>query len=157
MQLTSRELPSRWMHPEWPFRGADRERLETLLATTPPFDLVVEDFVSPFRPDRTVIAIIPNGPGSSEAVAAMFTPLVDKGPIYGGLAVAQHGRFQSFLVGNSAYHFGHVDPIQETRVFLFEHYLFIPLSVAFLGFVVAAWLYQGTERAAARRLAAGRI
>jgi cellulose synthase (UDP-forming) len=157
MQPAGMELPSRLVHPEWPFRMRDRDRLGILLATSPPFDLVVEDFVSPLRSDRSVIALVPIGSTSPEAIRAMFTPNLDKGPIYGGLALAEHAHFQSFLVGNFAYHFGRLDRFQKARVFLIEHYVFIPVAVAFLAFVVAGWLYQGTERAAARRLAAGQI
>jgi len=157
MQPADMELPSRLVHPEWPFRMRDRDRLGMLLATSPPFDLVVEDFVSPLRPDRTVIALVPTDSSSTDAIRAMFTPNLDKGPIYGGLALAKNAHFQSFLVGNLAYHFGRLDPFQLARVFLIEHYVFIPLVVALLAFVVAGWLYQGTERAATRRLAAGQI
>jgi hypothetical protein len=157
MQPAPMELPSRLVHPEWPFRMRDRDRLGMLLATSPPFDLVVEDFVSPLRPDRSVIALVPRGPSGQDAIRAMFTPNLDKGPIYGGLALAENAHFQSFLVGNLAYHFGRLDQVEQARVFLIEHYVFIPLVVALLAFVVAGWLYQGTERAAARRLAAGQI
>ncbi|MBO0911618.1 MAG: UDP-forming cellulose synthase catalytic subunit [Acidobacteria bacterium] len=157
MQPAGMELPSRLVHPEWPFRLRDRDRLGMLLAKSPPFDLVVEDFVSPLRPDRSVIALVPAGSSSREAIRAMFTPNLDKGPIYGGLALAENAHFQSFLLGSFAYHFGRLDRFQQARVFLIEHYVFIPLVVAFLAFVVAGWLYQGTERAAARRLAARQI
>jgi cellulose synthase (UDP-forming) len=157
MQPAGMELPSRLVHPEWPFRMRDRDRLGMLLATAPPFDLVVENFVSPLRPDRSVIALVPMGSRSPDAIRAMFTPNLDKGPIYGGLALAENAHFESFLVGNLAYHFGRLDRFQQARVFLIEHYVFIPLVVALLAFVVAGWLYQGTERAAARRLSAGQI
>jgi cellulose synthase (UDP-forming) len=157
MQPAGMELPSRLVHPEWPFRMRDRDRLGMLLATAPPFDLVVENFVSPLRPDRSVIALVPMGSRSPDAIRAMFTPNLDKGPIYGGLALAENAHFESFLVGNLAYHFGRLDRFQQARVFLIEHYVFIPLVVALLAFVVAGWLYQGTERAATRRLSAGQI
>ena len=157
IQPAGMELPSRLLHPEWPFRMRDRDRLGMLLAASPRFDLVVEDFVSPLRSDRSVIALVPSGSGSPDAIRALFTPNLDKGPIYGGLALAENAHFQSFLVGNFAYHFGRLDRFEEARVFLIEHYVFIPLMVALLAFVVAAWLYQGTERAALRRLAAGQI
>src|SRR5207249_12175063 len=88
---------------------------------------------------------------------ATFTPAPQKGPISGGLSIAQNGRFQSFLVGTFAYHAGHLDPYQQSSVFLFEHYWLIPLVVVLLAFMVAAWLHQGTERVAAKRLASGSI
>ena len=143
-------------HPEWPFRSRDRERLASLVGSGAPLDVVVEDFVSPLRPDRSAVALVPRGPGASDAMAALFTPALDKGPIYGGVAVAQRGRFQSFLVGTFAYHSGRLDAFQQTRIFLFEHYLVIPLLVVLLAFLIAGWLYTSTERVAARRLALGR-
>jgi cellulose synthase (UDP-forming) len=156
LQLNAEPSPSRIWHPEWPFRNSDRGRLSRLLESGRSPDLVVEDFVSPLREDRSVIALVPQRPEGIDAIAAMFTPAMDKGPIYGGVAVAENGRFQSFLVGDLAYHFGHLEPIQQAQVFLFEHYLLIPLLVIFLAFLIATWLYEATERAAARRLAIGR-
>ncbi len=156
MRLNNREEPSRLLHPEWPFRGADREKLTNLLAKAEPLDVAIADFVSPFRADRSVVSIVHLGPKSPDAIAAMFTPAAEKGPIYGGLALAQNGRFQSFLVGTFAYHSGHLDPVQQTRIFLFENYFLIPFFVSLLALMVAAWLHQSTERIAARRLAAER-
>ena len=157
MQLNNQPEPSRLLHPEWPFRAADRGKLERLLGAKSPLDVIVQDFVSPFRADRSVVAIVPLTPKGNDAIAAMFTPAAEKGPIYGGLSIAQNGRFQSFLVGTFAYHSGHLDPYQQSSVFLFEHYWLIPLAVVLLAFMVAAWLHQGTERVAAKRLASGSI
>ena len=156
LRVNSTPELSRLQHPAWPFRNRDREKLAALLATGSPMDVVVEDFVSPFRSDRSVVAIAPRGDGGPAAIASLFTPALDKGPIYGGVAVAQNGRFRSFLVGTFAYHSGHVDAFQQTRIFLFEHYFIIPALVVLLAFFIAAWLYTSTERVAARRLALGR-
>jgi len=147
----------RVVHPEWPFRLVDRRKLDALLAPRPSLDVLVEDFVSPFRPDRSVLAIVPRGSGSSASIAAMFTPALEKGPIYGGVAVAENGRFRSFLVGDFAFHSGHLDRFQQTEVFLLEHYFFIPILIVPLGLIIAAWLRATTERAAARRLAYEKI
>lgn len=154
-----RQIPwqMRVLHPEWPFRLGDRRKLDALLATRPALDLLVESFVSPFRTDRSVLAIVPRGSGSSQAIAAMFTPALEKGPIYGGVAIAENGRFRSFLIGDFAYHAGHLDFFQQTEVFLLEHYFFIPVLIMVLGFVIAAWLRRATERVAARRLAYEKI
>ena len=157
MQLNSKPEPSRLLHPEWPFRAPDQQKVARLLTSGRPLDLIVEDFVSPFRSDRSVVAIAPLTPKGNDAMAAMFTPTAEKGPIYGGLAVAQNGRFQSFLVGTFAYHSGHLDPYQQSSVFLFERYWLIPLVVVLLAFIVAAWLHHGTERIAAHRLRVGSI
>ncbi len=156
LRLTNQPEPSRLLHAEWPYRASDREKLASLLATKPSLDLVAEDFVSPYRPDRCVVAIVPQGIGGSGAIGAMFTPALDKGPIYGGVAIAQNQRFQSFLVGAFAYHSGYLTSFQQTRVFLLEHYLFIPLLVVLLALILATWLHRSTERVAARRLAVGK-
>ena len=146
---------SRLQHPEWPFRSRDREKLTALLARESAIDVVVENFVSPLRSDRSVVAIAPRSAGGPDAIAVLFSPSLEKGPIYGGVAVAQQGRFQSFLVGTFAYHSGQVDAFQQTRIFLLEHYFGIPALVVLLAFLVAAWMYSSTERVAARRLALG--
>src|SRR5215469_12441118 len=154
-----REMPwqMRMIHPEWPFRLTDRRKLDALLTARPPLDVLVEGLVSPFRPDRSVLAVVPRGSGSATAIAAMFTPALEKGPIYGGVAVAENGRFRSFLVGDFAYHAGHLDRFQQIEVFLLEHYFFIPVLIVPLGLIIAAWLRATTERVAARRLAYQKI
>ena len=156
LQVSNQIEPSRLLHPEWPFRSRDREKLAALIARKTSADLVVEDFVSPLDANRSVVAIAPEGTDAPNVIAALVTPTLDKGPIYGAVSIAQNGRFQSFLVGTSAYHSGNPSTIQEAEVFLFDHYLFIPAFVVVLAFLVAAWLFIGTERVAARRLAIGR-
>jgi len=156
MRLNEQPAPSRLLHSQWPFRDRDRQKLASLLDRGVPLDLVVEDFVSPYRGDRSVIALLPRDRNDSEAVAAMFMPASHQGPVYGGVAVSQAERFQSFLVGTSAYRTGDLGPVAQTAVFLIESYWLIPIFVVFLAFLIGAWVQQGTERVAAQRLAAGK-
>jgi len=146
------------LHPEWPFRGYDSVRLRSLLdgaSSGGPnhMDALVESFVSPLRPDRLVLAIVPSGPNALDAVRALFTPAERQGPFYGGVAVSRNGRFESFLVGTLAYHSGKLDRYQYTTVLIFENYMLIPLLVLFLAAMIVAWVRWSTERVAARRLA----
>jgi hypothetical protein len=156
LQLTNQPQPSRLLHPEWPFRQGDRERFERLIESKPSLDVMVEAFVSPFRQDRSVTAIVPESPQAVDAIAAMFTPALDKGPIYGGVAVARNLHFQSYLVGAFAYHSGYLNPFERSQVFLLEHYLSIPLLVVGFALLLGAGLARSTERVRARRLAVGR-
>jgi len=147
-----------FLHPEWPFRGYDSGRLRSLIdgaSTGGPnhMDALVESFVSPLRPDRLVVAIVPSGPNALDAVRTLFTPAERQGPVYGGVAVSRNGRFESFLVGTRAYHSGKLDRYQYTTVLIFENYMLIPLLVLLLAGMIVAWVRWSTERVAARRLA----
>jgi cellulose synthase (UDP-forming) len=153
---TEDSTQSRLLHLNWPFRDDDRARLAWLAASGRSMDVVVEDFVSPFRADRSVVAIVPQEPDKSDSVAALFVPSERQGPVYGGVAIARDGRFQSFLVGNLAYRSGDLDPYQQTLVFLLEDYWLVPLFVVVLAFPITVWLRHRTERVAAQRLAVGR-
>jgi len=113
----------------------------------------VESFISPLRPDREVVAIVPGSPNAIEAVRALFTPSEREGPVYGGVAISRNGRFESFLVGTSAYHAGEVDRFQYTAVLLIENYWLIPLLLLLIALVIVAWVRWSTERVAAERLA----
>jgi cellulose synthase (UDP-forming) len=139
-----------WLRPTWPFREDDRDRLAALAASGARMDVILEHFVSPFRPDRSVVAIVPGDANGSQA-AATFTA-ARKGPVYGGVAVARDGRFESFLVGTAAYHSGSVDPVQRTRVMLVEHFWLISPAVMVVALVIGRVLHGGMERVAARRL-----
>jgi cellulose synthase (UDP-forming) len=141
------------MHPEWPFRNYDGRRLRRLISASGSTDLFLQSFVSPLRPDRVMVAIVPSGSNGINAVRALFTPSEREGPVYGGVAVYQEGRFDSFLVGTQAYHSGKLDRYQYTAVLLIENYRLIPLLVVLLALVIAAWVRSSTERVAAERLA----
>ena len=142
------------LHPEWPFRNYDGRRLRRLVSGASNQDLFVESFVSPLRGDREVVAIIPGGPDAIKAIRALFAPSDREGPVYGGVAVSRNGRFNSFLVGTTAYHAGELDRYQNTTVFLIENYWLIPVLVIALAFIVVAWVRWSIERVAKNRLAA---
>ena len=144
-----------WLHPQWPFRHEDRERLARLIGAGYTFDAVLEHFVSPYRRDRSVVVIVPGDKGGETAAGAFTT--ARKGPIYGGVSVARNGRFESFLLGISAYHSGRSDRFQRAFVLVLEHYWLIPPVVFIIAGLIGATLYANTERLAVRRLAGGRI
>jgi cellulose synthase (UDP-forming) len=146
-----------FLHPAWPFRGYDGVRIRHLLdgesIAESNLDALVESFVSPVRSDRLVVTIIPCGPNAKNAIRDLFAPSKRQGPIYGGVAVSQNGRFESFLVGMFAYHSGNLNRYQYATVLLFENYFLIPLLVLLLAGMIVAWVRWCTERIAARRLA----
>jgi cellulose synthase (UDP-forming) len=142
------------LHSAWPFREYDGDRLRGLLGGGGNLDLFVESFVSPLRPDRLVVAIVPRASNAIDAVRALFTPSERQGPVYGGVAISRNGRFDSFLVGTLAYHAGDLDRHQYMTVLLIEDYWLLPLLVLLLAAVIAAWVRWSTERIAKRRLAA---
>jgi hypothetical protein len=76
--------------------------------------------------------------------------------VYGGLAVAYDGRFESFPLGIQTYHAGEVDRYQRAQVFLVEHYLFIPPFVVLVALLIGSGVRDATERVSARRLMAAR-
>src|SRR5499427_4780571 len=152
VRLTDRPDFIRQVFPAWPFGVADRDRLARLAGSTTTIDAFVEGFVSPFRPDRSVVALVPNGNDGRGAVTALFMPPARKGPVYGALAVALGGQFQSFLIDHATYHAGDFTNYQRTAVFVVEHYWLIPLLAGLLALVVGSRMRQITERVAARRL-----
>lgn len=157
MWLNPSQPTAQLLNPEWVLREGDRNELAELALNRRSLDGIVEGFVSPLRDDRSVVAIVPIDSARPGGLASLFIPSVRQGPVYGGVAVSQEGRFQSFLVGVKAYHSGELDPYEQTRVFLIENYWLVPLIVALLAVFISAWLRQRTERVAARRLAAGSI
>ncbi|HZL93687.1 MAG TPA: hypothetical protein VFB99_08585, partial [Vicinamibacterales bacterium] len=141
---------SYWLHPDWAFRDEDRGRLQGLLDRGAPLDVILQHFVSPFRPDRSVVAIVPTD-ADGQGIEAVFTT-ARTGPVYGGIAVEHSGRFESFLLGGATYHSGRLDPVQRARVFLVEHYWYVPPAVMVLALVIGRAMYEGAEHVAARRL-----
>jgi cellulose synthase (UDP-forming) len=154
MQVNEAPESTLLLHPEWPFRIIDGGRLERLIGGGDKSDLLVESFVSPLRPDREAIAIVPNGSNAVDALRALFTPSERQGPVYGGVAVSRSGRFESYLVGTQAYQAGELDQYENAKILLIEDYWIIPIFVLFFALWIVAWVRSSTERVAAERLAA---
>jgi cellulose synthase (UDP-forming) len=152
MHVNEVPAPSRLLHPELPFRDRDWRRLSQLISDGARPDAVVEDFVSPFRPDRSAVAIAYFD--KPDAIATLFMPDSRQGPVYGGVAMWLDGHFESFLVGSRSYHSGHLDSYQQAEVFAFENYRLIPFVLVLLALVTGIWLNRATESVAARRLSA---
>ena len=143
------------MNPEWPFREYDSTKLKNAIGGDDNnAGVIVESFMSPLHADRAVVAIVPGDTHAIEAIRALFTPSERQGPVYGGVAVSQEGRFESFLVGTQAYHAGNFNQFQIADVLLFENYRLIPLLLLVLSLLIVAWVRLSTERVAKRRLAA---
>jgi cellulose synthase (UDP-forming) len=145
------------LHPQWPFRAWDTNRLSRFVGDGSENDAIVESFASPLRADRLAVALVPSGPNATDAIRALFTPSQREGPVYGGVAVSQNGRFESFLVGTLAYDAGDTTRYQHATVLLFEYYELIPLFVVVLAALIVGWVRPYTERVAARRLATRQI
>jgi hypothetical protein len=144
------------LHPDWPFREYDVSRLRRLLGAGAHFDLLVESFTSPLRSDRLVVAIVPGASSNAiDAIRSLITPSERQGPVYGGVAVSHHGRFESFLVGTRAYRAGELDRHQYITLLLIENYGLIPPLVVLLAAVIVVWVRRSAERVAERRLAPG--
>jgi cellulose synthase (UDP-forming) len=141
------------LHAAWPFRQNDGGRLRHLLGSGANLDILVESFVSPLRPDRLVVAIIPTSSHPIDALRALFTPSERQGPVYGGVAIARNQRFESYLVGTLAYRAGEFNRQQHIMVFLIENYWLLPLLVLLLAVLIVVWVRWSTERVVARRLA----
>lgn len=153
MQVNEAPESTLLLHPEWPFRNYDSNRLRHLISGDSDQDLLVESFVSPLHDGREVVAIVPGGAHAADAVRALFTPSEREGPVYGGVAVSRDGRFESFLVGTQAFHAGELDGYQYATVLLIEDYWLIPFLVIAFALIVVAWVRWITERVAAERLA----
>jgi cellulose synthase (UDP-forming) len=135
----------------WPFHNDNRDRLVGIIANGARFDAIVEHFVSPLRPDRSVVALVPGDTEGGEIVTSLFTG-PSRGPVYGDVAMAHDGRFESFPVRAASYHAGRLDALQRGRVMLIEHYRIAPLLVVLLALAIGSALRDGVERVAARRL-----
>jgi hypothetical protein len=144
----------RFLHPEWPFRSGDRDRLTKVLEEGPEPEMIVAQLVSPFRGDRSAVVIVPGEQSGYREMAGLYSLAVRNGPVYGAVALAQGGRFQSFLVGKRAVHSGDPGPRQRAIVFLFENYRLLPLAVLALALVVAVDVRRAAERRAERRIPA---
>jgi cellulose synthase (UDP-forming) len=157
-RLTDAPAPSRLRHPQWPFRSGDRPRLAEALQGGRRCDVVVQQFVSPLRAERAAVAIVPCDSGSQDTrdtVASLFMPSLRQGPVYGGVSLAAHGTFDSFLVGSDAYRTGVLTTWERALVLAIENYWLMPPLIIAVAVGLGAGLRAATDSIAAQRLAAG--
>jgi cellulose synthase (UDP-forming) len=156
-RLNGPAVPNDWLHPEWPFRDRDRQRLEAFLAGSSRFDLALEQIVSPFADDRSVVFVVPGNQDAYPEIPDLFMPALRQGPVYGGVAVSRNGRFDSFLVASTAYRSGELNPYMRAEVFLFEHYWLLPALVLAPLLMIAFQIRRATDRTASQRLRWDRV
>jgi len=134
-------------------RNDDLHNLQQLLERERHFDLIVQQFASPFRPDRSVVAIV-LGADAVGSGAALFD-IARNGQVRGDLAVARGDQFHAFQLQNSTYRSGEINRHQRMRVLLIENYWLMPPVIMLFALIIGSWLHDGTERVAVRRLQDG--
>lgn len=127
---------SSWWSARWPFQRRDRERLARLVGAGYTFDSVIEQFESPFRSDRSVVALV-SGDAHGETTASAFTA-ARSGTIDGGVAVARNGRFESFRLAVAPFRAGEPDAADRLLVAVIDESWTIPVLVLLIALVIGA-------------------
>lgn len=143
------------MQPDSPIRSADRQLAAGMLAQNDSIDGYVEQFESPLSPGRSVVMLIPRDSANTSVLASMFVPSLRQGKIYGTVAIAQNGTFQSFHIARNMYRAGRLNAIDFMMLTLTRYYWLMPLLMLLCALVVGVLLNRVVEHHAWERLNPG--
>jgi Bacterial cellulose synthase subunit len=135
-RINRQATTSSWWSSRWPFQRRDRERLARLVGAGYTFDTVVEQFVSPFRDDRSVVAVV-SGDDDGATTSSAFTA-ARNGTIDGGVAVARDGRFESFRLAVAPYRTGEAGLPDRLLVSTIDSAWLIPVLVLVIALAIGA-------------------
>jgi cellulose synthase (UDP-forming) len=115
----------------------EQSRLDLSLSS--PFDSLIEMMESPSRSHRTVVVVVLGK--SMQNLFPAFLDVASSGDIHGNVAM-QHGtRFDSFVVGQSGYHIGHISAFPRVRAWMHQYPWVGVLLPFIMGLLWAPWLH----------------
>jgi len=129
--------------------GAQEEaRLDQSLGET--FDSVIEAVESPTMPHRSIVVVM-LGQNKQDLFPA-FLNISSSGQIQGDVAIQHGSRFDSFSIGQSTYHVGHIATIPRIRAWMHQEPWIGVLLPFIIGLLYAPWVHARLKQRAAVRL-----
>jgi hypothetical protein len=154
-ELSERPLRlDEWLSRAWLGRKEEMQALPALLERDGGAKFLIEQFMSPFRSDRSVIVLATRSETDDEPYFERLAEASRAGFIKGGLTVSGDRNFSSFWLTSHSWVLGGDVSLARAYGWLCFHLWILPLALAGLAMVLARWWEQLLERQAQRRLQA---
>ncbi|MDQ2843837.1 MAG: UDP-forming cellulose synthase catalytic subunit [Acidobacteriota bacterium] len=152
-QLGESSLPwQEWFSRAWLGRKEEQEKLNSLLEAEGGPRFLLEEFVSPFRSDRSVLVLAPRSETDDQPYFDRLAEASREGAIRGGLAIANDGRFTPFQLNSGSYSLGGNASLAAIYGWLRFHLWILPLLLIGAALVLAHWWESLLARQLERRL-----
>ncbi len=143
-----------WLNRSWVGRDAQKQRLSKLLNRDAPPNLLMEEFESPFRKNRTVLAVATRSELDDHAYFSRLAEEATEGHVSGGLTLGDDKQFESFQLTTGSYTIGNKASEAAAYSWVKFHLYLLPLLLLLGAFIMGRWWEVYLEKQAARRLAA---
>lgn len=148
--LTWRE----WLSRAWLGRREEMRELSSVVERDGGPAFVLEQFVSPYRGDRSVVVLATKSATDDQRYFDRLAEAAREGHIHGGVAVAGDGPFQSFQLSARSYTLGENRSLSAVYSWLRFHLWILPLALIGAAALGARWWENLLARQAAKRLQA---
>ncbi|MFL6450089.1 MAG: UDP-forming cellulose synthase catalytic subunit [Bryobacteraceae bacterium] len=141
-----------WFSRAWFGRREETQKLLALMEGENSPKFLMEQFTSPYRPDRSVVLLATRSETDDRPYFDRLTESSREGRINGGVAVAGDGHFQSFSLNSRSYTLGSKVSLAAVYGWLRFHLWVLPLLLIGAAMLLAFWWEQVLSRQAERRL-----
>ena len=152
-ELGENSLPwNEWFARSWFGRKEETQQLSAVLERDGGPKFVMEQFVSPFRKNRSVIVLAMRSESDDQPYFDRLSDASREGAIRGGVATADDSRFTSFQLNTGSYALGVNVSLAAVYSWLRFHLWILPLLLIGASFILARWWEALVSRQADMRL-----
>lgn len=139
-ELSENSLPwQEWLSRAWLGRQEERQKLAALIDKEGGPKFLLEQFVSPFRSDRSVLVLATRSETDDQPYFDRLAEGSREGAIHGGLAVADDNSFTSFQLNSGTYALGRTASLSALYSWLRFHLWIVPLFLIAVASILARW------------------
>jgi cellulose synthase (UDP-forming) len=132
-------------------QGRARSRLQDLLAGSAPHGLLLQAFVSPLNPRRSVVAVSAAAPAGFAGLPVLIEQGQGDSTLDGNVAVESNGLFVSYQIPAGTYYLGSLEWREAIDFWVVRYLWILPVLVIMLALLLArATLRWADARAGAR-------
>ncbi|HEY1902123.1 MAG TPA: UDP-forming cellulose synthase catalytic subunit [Terracidiphilus sp.] len=115
-------------------------------------DALIEGIQSPYKGDRTIVAIRLKDAAQFEPFMATFLKVQQSSDISGSVSVLRGARFQSFRIGADLYHVGVLSWWTHLNLWLMQYPYMLSIIIVLVSLLLAVWVRQWLRVKARARL-----
>ncbi|HYO82462.1 MAG TPA: UDP-forming cellulose synthase catalytic subunit [Bryobacteraceae bacterium] len=130
----------------------ERRTVEVILQNDSQVDGVVQGFVSPVFPERSVIAFATLPGKSFDSLLEDWASAANASRLYGTVSLFTGGAFRSFTINPDRYQTGSLDPWSAMQYWARRYYWLSPLAIFACLWLMTSFCHKWLERRAAMRL-----
>ena len=134
----------------------ERNNLQMILQNDSHIEGVVQGFVSPVYPERSVVAFVSMPGENFSSMLEDWASAANGSGLYGSVSLFTGGRFHSVTLGQDRYQIGSLDTWPALQYWARRYYWLSPLLIFACLWLATLYSHRWLEQRAAMRLQVGR-